>query len=138
MLAGSRWHHTGIMPILRGNYLMRHSLLLIAKLVLGALVFLQSVTPVAAQSAATGAGAYPNKPITLLHAYSAGGSSSVLLRALAEISSKALGQRMIVEDRPGAGGALAPTHMLKSGKPDGYVLSQMPQPLLRIPHIQKT
>ncbi len=81
---------------------------------------------------------YPNKPVTLLHAYSAGGSSSVILRALAESAGKSLGQRMIVEDRPGAGGALAPTLMLKSGKADGYILTQLAQPLLRIPHIQKT
>ncbi len=81
---------------------------------------------------------YPTKPITLLHAYSSGSSSSVLLRTLGEISGKALGQNFVLEDRPGAGGALAPTLMIKSGKPDGYTLSQMPQPLLRIPHIQKT
>jgi hypothetical protein len=62
----------------------------------------------------------------------------VLLRTLGEISGKALGQNFVLEDRPGAGGALAPTLMIKSGKPDGYTLSQMPQPLLRIPHIQKT
>lgn len=112
-----------------------------------AIGFAQCATPAGAQPATTGTGqpastgsaqAYPNKPITLLHAYSAGGSSSVLLRALAEIGGKALGQRIVVEDRPGAGGALAPTHMLKSGKPDGYVLAQLAQPLLRIPHIQKT
>ena len=95
------------------------------------LAFAQWATPVAAQP-------YPDRPITLLHAYSAGGSSAVLLRALAEFGGKALGQRIIVEDRPGAGGAVAPTHMLRSGKPDGYILSQMPQPILRIPHIQKT
>lgn len=89
-------------------------------------------------AAPAGAQAYPNRPITLLHAYSPGGSSAVLLRALAETGGKALGQRIVVEDRPGAGGALAPTHMLKSGKPDGYVLAQLAQPLLRIPHIQKT
>jgi len=104
---------------------------LLSNTALCALAFVQSATPVAAQP-------YPDRPITLLHAYSAGGSSAVLLRALAEFGGKALGQRIIVEDRPGAGGAVAPTHMLRSGKPDGYILSQMPQPILRIPHIQKT
>jgi tripartite-type tricarboxylate transporter receptor subunit TctC len=107
-----------------------------ARMALCALAFIPWAAPVAAQS--TAPNAYPNKPITLLHAYSPGGSSAVLLRALAELAGKSLGQRMVVEDRPGAGGALAPTHMLKSGKADGYILSQLPQPLLRIPHIQKT
>lgn len=126
---------------------MRHVSFAPAQFVLCAFLFTQLVAPAYAQTAAAGSApapdlirgqAYPNRPITLLHAYSAGGSSSVLLRALAEIAGKALGQRVVVEDRPGAGGAVAPTHMLKSGKPDGYILSQMPQPLLRIPHIQKT
>ena len=80
---------------------------------------------------------YPEKNITLLHAYSPGSSSSVTLRALGEAASKTLGRRFIIEDKPGAGGALAPTYMLKMGKPDGYMLSQLPQPILRIPHIQK-
>ena len=110
---------------------MRYQTYTSAKLVLCALALAQGATTVTAQN-------YPDRPITLLHAYSAGGSSSVLLRSLAEIAGKALGQRIIVEDRPGAGGAVAPTLMLRSGKPDGYILSQMPQPLLRIPHIQKT
>lgn len=96
-----------------------------------ACVLAQGFAPAAAQT-------YPSKPIILLHAYSAGGSSAVLLRALAESGGKALGQRIIVEDRPGAGGALAPTHMLRSGRPDGYILAQLAQPILRIPHIQKT
>ena len=81
---------------------------------------------------------YPDRPITLLHAYSAGSSSSVILRTLGDISARSLKQRFILEDKPGAGGALAPTHMLKSGKPDGYILAQLAQPVLRIPHIQKT
>lgn len=89
-----------------------------------------------------GAGAqaqnFPEKNITLLHAYSPGSSSAVLLRALADAAGKTLGKKIVVEDKPGAGGALAPTLMLNSGKPDGYMLSQMPQPILRIPHIQKT
>jgi len=81
---------------------------------------------------------FPEKNITLLHAYSPGSSSAVLLRALADAAGKTLGRKIVVEDRPGAGGALAPTLMLNTGKPDGYLLSQMPQPILRIPHIQKT
>ena len=80
---------------------------------------------------------FPEKNITLLHAYSPGSSSSVTLRALGEAASKTLGRRFVIEDKPGAGGALAPSYMLKIGKADGYMLSQLPQPILRIPHIQK-
>ena len=89
-------------------------------------------------AATTCAQTFPEKNITLLHAYSPGSSSSsVTLRALGEAASKTLGKKIVVEDKPGAGGALAPTYMLKMGKPDGYTLSQLPQPILRIPHIQK-
>jgi tripartite-type tricarboxylate transporter receptor subunit TctC len=79
---------------------------------------------------------FPEKNIILFHAYSPGTSSAVTLRALGEVVGKTLGKQIVVEDRPGAGGALAPTIMLKTGKPDGYMLSQLPQPILRIPHIQ--
>jgi tripartite-type tricarboxylate transporter receptor subunit TctC len=81
---------------------------------------------------------FPEKNITLLHAYSPGSSSAVLLRALADAAAKTLGKKIVVEDKPGAGGALAPTLVHTTGKPDGYLLTQMPQPILRIPHIQKT
>jgi tripartite-type tricarboxylate transporter receptor subunit TctC len=110
---------------------MRYKVCTPARLAWCALAIAQWATPAAAQN-------YPDKPITLLHAYSPGSSSSGVLRTLGDIAGKSLGQRFIIEDRPGAGGALAPTHMLKSGKPDGYILSQLAQPILRIPHIQKT
>ena len=117
----------------------RHVPFVPANRTLCALAFALCAAPASAQTASTSSGsAYPDKPITLLHAYSAGSSSSAVLRTLGEIAGKALGQRFIIEDRPGAGGALAPTHMLKSGRPDGYILSQLAQPILRIPHIQKT
>ncbi len=89
-------------------------------------------------TATAAADGFPEKNITLLHAYSPGSSSSVTLRALGDAAAKTLGKKILVEDKPGAGGALAPTIMLNTGKPDGYLLSQMPQPILRIPHIQKT
>ena len=73
---------------------------------------------------------FPDKNITLLHAYSPGSSSSVTLRAIGEAATKTLGKKIVVEDKPGAGGALAPTYMLKMGKPDGYTLSQLAQPIL--------
>ena len=67
---------------------------------------------------------FPEKNITLLHAYSPGSSSAVLLRALADAAAKTLGKKIVVEDKPGAGGALAPTLVHTTGKPDGYLLTQ--------------
>ena len=51
-------------------------------------------------------GQYPSRPITLLVPWVAGGGSDIALRALAESVGKQLGQRVVVENKPGIGGAL--------------------------------
>ncbi|MFT0851572.1 tripartite tricarboxylate transporter substrate binding protein [Achromobacter sp. F4_2707] len=81
---------------------------------------------------------FPTKPITLIVPWPAGGSTDRHLRALAQEASKELGQPVIVENRPGAGGTLGPSSMAMSAKPDGYTISQYPLGLLRMPHMQKT
>lgn len=83
-----------------------------------------------------GAQNYPEKPITLIVPYSAGGATDVAMRALADAAAKQLGQRIIVENRTGVGGTLGPQTMVNA-KPDGYVISQMPITVFRIPHMQK-
>lgn len=80
---------------------------------------------------------FPTKPITLIVPWPAGGSTDRHLRALAQEASKELGQPVIVENRPGAGGTLGPSSMAMSAKPDGYTISQYPLGLLRMPHMQK-
>lgn len=79
---------------------------------------------------------YPQRPITLLVPWPAGGSTDASLRVLAEQAGKRLGQPLIVENRPGAGGTLA-MPLLQMAKPDGYTLAQLPQPVFRIAHTQK-
>ncbi len=81
---------------------------------------------------------YPSRPITLLVPWVAGGGSDIALRALAEGAGKILGQRIVVENKPGVGGALAAQHMAATGKPDGYVVSQLPLGVFRLPHMVKT
>jgi tripartite-type tricarboxylate transporter receptor subunit TctC len=81
-------------------------------------------------------GPFPSKPITLIVPWSAGGATDVTLRLLADIAGRHLGQRVIIENRPGAGGTLG-MPILQQAAPDGYTLSQLPQPALRTPHIQK-
>ncbi len=84
------------------------------------------------------ADAYPSKPITLIVPWPAGGSTDRHLRVLAEIAGKNLGQNVIIENKPGAGGTLAPGMMALTAKPDGYTIAQMPMGMLRVPHMQKT
>jgi tripartite-type tricarboxylate transporter receptor subunit TctC len=80
--------------------------------------------------------AFPARPISIYVAFPAGGPTDQFFRALAESASKVLGQSVIVENKPGAGGTLAPI-AAKNAKPDGYVVSQMPLGVFRVPHMQK-
>jgi tripartite-type tricarboxylate transporter receptor subunit TctC len=64
---------------------------------------------------------YPNKPVRLVVSFAAGGISDVLARALAIPLSKQLGQQVIVENKPGAGTAIAADFIAKSA-PDGYTI----------------
>ena len=72
---------------------------------------------------ATGANAqnYPSKPIRIISPVTAGGPSDVALRPLAQEMSKALGQSVIVENKPGAGGTLAGRTCAQAA-PDGYTI----------------
>ena len=101
-----------------------------ALLTLAATALLAPLSPAQAQ-------AYPNKPITLIVPWPAGGSTDRHHRALAEIAGKILGQNIVVENRPGAGGTLGPGQMALSAKPDGYTIAQFPLGMLRLPHMQK-
>jgi tripartite-type tricarboxylate transporter receptor subunit TctC len=64
---------------------------------------------------------YPNRPITLVVPYAAGGGNDVMARIVGEKMSKALGQQVVIDNRPGAGGALA-TRQVAKAAPDGYTL----------------
>ena len=81
--------------------------------------------------------AFPNRPVTLVVPWPAGGSTDRHMRALAELASKHLGQNVIVENKPGGGGTIGPGTMAMNAKPDGYTIAQFPLGMLRIPHMQK-
>ncbi len=83
-----------------------------------------------------GADDFPQRPISLWVPWPAGGGTDLTLRLLAELAGKQLGQRVIIENRSGAGGTLA-MPVLQHAAPDGYTIAQMPQPVFRAPHTQK-
>ena len=91
---------------------------------------------VQAQTSAPAAGAFPSKPIKLVIAFPAGGPTDITMRSLADNASKALGQPVIVENKPGAGGTL-PAQQLQSSPADGYTIGQIPLGVFRLPYTTK-
>jgi len=88
--------------------------------------------------AATSASAetFPDRPVTMIVPYAAGGSSDVLARLLGERLAKALGQPIVVDDRAGAGSRIG-SELVAHAAPDGYTLLLADMPLTIIPAIQK-
>jgi tripartite-type tricarboxylate transporter receptor subunit TctC len=64
---------------------------------------------------------YPTRPIRLVHGFAPGGAADTLSRIIAEGLQRKLGQPVIVEARPGAGGNIA-ANVVAKAEPDGYTL----------------
>ena len=80
--------------------------------------------------------ASPIGPITVLVPFPPGGATDVQMRGLAEAATRAFGQTVLTENRPGAGSTLGPAAVARA-KPDGYLVSQMTLPALRLPFMQR-
>jgi tripartite-type tricarboxylate transporter receptor subunit TctC len=80
---------------------------------------------------------FPAKPVTLICPWPAGGSTDITMRALAEATAKYLGQPVLIENKPGAGGTLGAVALVNA-RPDGYTVSQLPLGVFRVPHLEKT
>jgi tripartite-type tricarboxylate transporter receptor subunit TctC len=79
-----------------------------------AAAWLAGATPVPAQQ-------YPQRPITIIVPFAAGGPTDVLARVLGQSMSRTLGQQVVVEDVTGAGGTIGSARAAKAA-PDGYTL----------------
>jgi len=78
---------------------------------------------------------FPTKPIHMWVGFAAGGSTDVLCRSISSIAEKILGQPIVVENKPGGGGALC-LGLLASAPPDGYTLATTSDtPFTRAPHL---
>ena len=72
-------------------------------------------------AAAPANAAWPDKSITITVGFAAGGTTDVAARVVGEVLSRQLGQQVIIENKPGAGGAVAATALMKAPL-DGYSL----------------
>ena len=77
------------------------------------------------------AAAFPDKPPRILVGYAAGGSSDLIARFIAEAASPGLGQRILVENKPGLNGVLGAEVVVRA-PPDGYSVFQCPMSTLSI------
>ena len=71
--------------------------------------------------------AYPEKPINMIVGYTAGGATDLLARAIAPLMEKSLGAKIIVLNKPGAGGGIAFAEIARAA-PDGYTIGMINSP----------
>ncbi|MEO8849479.1 MAG: tripartite tricarboxylate transporter substrate binding protein [Casimicrobiaceae bacterium] len=106
------------------------------KSVATATVILIAAALVVASEATTAQG-FPDHPITIVTPYAPGGGTDILVRILAPMASKILGQGIIVDNKPGAATMIGTEQVVRS-KPDGYTLLAADSATLINPGLYKT
>jgi tripartite-type tricarboxylate transporter receptor subunit TctC len=101
------------------------------------IAFLALATVAMAGAAAAQAQQYPSRPIRFVVPFSAGSTTDVVARILAQPLQQSLGQTFVIDNRPGADGALA-GEMVARAPADGYtLLVATNSPLSAVPHLRK-
>lgn len=86
-----------------------------------AVAVLAGVVMASAASSARAADQYPNRPITIVVPFAAGGPTDILARLIGQAISPMLGQQVVVEDVTGAGGTIGAAKVARAA-PDGYTM----------------
>ena len=71
--------------------------------------------------AAAAAQAYPSRPVRIVVGFAPGGAADTVARAMSDAMGKALGQTVVIDNKPGAGSSMAAEHVAKAA-PDGYTV----------------
>lgn len=83
-------------------------------------------------------GRFPEHAVRLINPWSAGSSSDVQMRSLADIAQRPLGQPVVVENKPGAAGTIHILPLVRETRPDGYTLGQMHPSVIRRPFLTRS
>ena len=97
-------------------------------------ILVMAISPGFAQS--RDANAYPNKPIRIINPLATGGAVDTMARLLAPSLQEILGQPIIIESKPGAGGTIGSNFVAKS-PPDGYTILMVYDTFAVNPHVYK-
>ena len=81
---------------------------------------------------------YPARPVTFIVPWPPGGSTDLSMRAISVIAEKHLGQRIVIENKPGVSGTMGAQALAQGARADGYTIAQMPITVFRLPHMMKT
>ncbi|QKM64234.1 hypothetical protein DCO17_02700 [Polynucleobacter tropicus] len=102
----------------------------------GALIFLGCVNSAVLAQNVKESSNYPNRPIKIINPLAAGGAVDTMARLLAPALQDALGQPIIIESKPGAGGTIGSNFVAKS-PPDGYTILMVYDTFAVNPHVYK-
>src|SRR5919201_3894027 len=102
---------------------------MLSRSVCGALLIASAISAAHVQSG------YPNRVVTLVVPYPAGGTADLLCRFAADKAGSNLGQQVVVENRPGGAGGRVGTEQVMRAPPDGYTLLCAPQLTFSVSHL---
>jgi tripartite-type tricarboxylate transporter receptor subunit TctC len=105
--------------------------LIAVALMVGSALPLQAQTPTPAS-----APAYPTRPLTMVVPFAPGGIADITGRPLAQAMSRILGQPIVIENRPGAGGGVGMVHVTRQ-RADGYTILMALSSILTIPEADR-
>jgi tripartite-type tricarboxylate transporter receptor subunit TctC len=109
------WHCEESSDILPRKTKKRQGEQMLTRVLQAAIILLAGTTTLASQTA------FPSRPITMVVAFAAGGSTDLIARVLAQRMGSILGQTIIIENKGGADGAIG-TASVTRAPPDGYTI----------------